>query len=69
MTRIAYAIVRQKFLASGHLPAAAPIAATLAENSLKLIALRGLLEKQLQRQADPLAAEAVQIMQLMDELL
>ncbi len=55
--------------AIGYLPAAAPIAATLAENSLKLIALRGLLEKQLQRQPDPLAAEAVQIMQLMDELL
>jgi phycocyanobilin lyase subunit alpha len=55
--------------AIGYLPAAAPIAATLAENSLKLIALRGLLEKQLQQQPDPLAAEAIQVMQLMDELL
>lgn len=55
--------------AIGYLPAAAPIAATLAENSLKLIALRGLLEQQLQQQPDPLSVGAVQVMQLMDDLL
>lgn len=55
--------------AIGYLPAAAPIAATLAENSLKLIALRGLLEAQLKLKPDPLAAEAIQVMQLMDDLL
>lgn len=56
--------------AIGYFPAAAPIAATLAENSLKLIALRGILETQLkQSQGEQLSAEAVQVMQLMDELL
>jgi phycocyanobilin lyase subunit alpha len=56
--------------AIGYFPAAAPIAATLAENSLKLIALRGILETQLkQSQDEQLSAEAVQVMQLMDELL
>ena len=55
--------------AIGYLPAAAPIAATLAENSLKLIALRGILETQLKQGGEQLSAEAVQVMQLMDELL
>jgi phycocyanobilin lyase subunit alpha len=56
--------------AIGYLEAAKPIAATLAENSLKLISLKGLLEKQLQLQPLPqLSAGAIQVMALMDELL
>lgn len=56
--------------AIGYLPAAEPIAQTLAENSLKLIALKGLLEKQLLHTALPNLSEgAVQVMALMDELL
>lgn len=56
--------------AIGYLPAAEAIAETLAENSLKLISLKGLLERQLQ-QFDPpqLSAESIQVMALMDELL
>ncbi|HEY9827888.1 MAG TPA: HEAT repeat domain-containing protein [Stenomitos sp.] len=56
--------------AIGYLPAAEPIAKTLAENSLKLIALKGLLEHHLHK-ADPLAetAQTQHILQLMDELL
>jgi phycocyanobilin lyase alpha subunit len=56
--------------AIGYLPAAEPIAATLAENSLKLIALKGVLETQLTQNPDnPLSPEAVRVMQLMDDLL
>lgn len=56
--------------AIGYLPAAEAIAQTQAENSLKLIALKGLLEKQLQQINPPaLSAEAIQVMTLMDELL
>lgn len=56
--------------AIGYLPAAEPIAQTLAENSLKLIALKGLLEKQLQHTAPlELSEGAVKVMTLMDELL
>ncbi len=58
--------------AIGYLPAAGAIAATLAENSLKLIALQGLLESHL-RQADfpqaELTDDARQVLGLMDELL
>ncbi len=56
--------------AIGYLPAAEAIAQTLAENSLKLIALKGLLEKQLQ-QSTPLALSpgAINVMALMDGLL
>ncbi|MCM1982342.1 HEAT repeat domain-containing protein [Lyngbya confervoides] len=54
--------------AIGYLPAAAAIAETLAENSLKLIALKGLLEAELQRHPG-LSPAAVQVMQLMDGLL
>jgi phycocyanobilin lyase alpha subunit len=52
------------------LPAAEAIFETLAENSLKLISLKGLLEKQLDR-ANPavIAAEAIRVMDLMDALL
>lgn len=56
--------------AIGYLPAAEAIAATLAENSLKLIALKGLLEKQLQLTSPPeLSDGAIQVMALMDDLL
>jgi phycocyanobilin lyase subunit alpha len=56
--------------AIGYLPAAGAIAATLAENSLKLIALKGLLEKQVDL-AHPtkLSDGAIQVMDLMDKLL
>ncbi len=56
--------------AIGYLAAAEPIAETLAENSLKLIALKGLLETQLKQSPDlELPEGAVRVMQLMDELL
>jgi phycocyanobilin lyase alpha subunit len=56
--------------AIGYLPAAPAIAQTLAENSLKLIALKGVLETHLHQTSPPhLTAEAIQVMQLMDELL
>ncbi|MEM0979967.1 MAG: HEAT repeat domain-containing protein [Cyanobacteria bacterium P01_H01_bin.58] len=56
--------------AIGYLPAADAIAATLAENSLKLIALKGLLEKELAHTAAPdLSAGAKHVMSLMDGLL
>lgn len=56
--------------AIGYLPAADAIAQTLAENSLKLISLKGLLEKQLQHTTPPhLSAGAIKVMTLMDELL
>lgn len=56
--------------AIGYYPAAVPIAQTLAENSLKLIALKGILEAQLKpTKLDPLSEEAVQVMNLMDALL
>jgi phycocyanobilin lyase subunit alpha len=56
--------------AIGYLPAADAIAQTLAENSLKLIALKGLLEKELQYTTPPnLSENAVKVMVLMDGLL
>ncbi len=56
--------------AIGYLPAALPIAKTHAENSLKLIALKGLLENQIILSPfDRLSDGAIQVMQLMDELL
>jgi phycocyanobilin lyase subunit alpha len=56
--------------AIGYLPAAEAIARTQAENSLKLIALKGLLEEQLHRTTPPtLSTDAVRVMTLMDELL
>jgi phycocyanobilin lyase subunit alpha len=56
--------------AIGYLPAAVPISQAHAENSLKLIALKGLLETQIMRSPlDRLSDGAVQVMQLMDELL
>lgn len=56
--------------AVGYLPGAEAIAETLAENSLKLIALKGLLETHLRQSTDPgLSPEAIQVMDLMDALL
>jgi len=56
--------------AIGYLPAAEAIAETLAENSLKLISLKGLLEKQLRQSPPPaLSKGAVAVMALMDDLL
>jgi phycocyanobilin lyase alpha subunit len=59
--------------AIGYLPAAEAIANTLAENSLKLIALKGLLENHLlQPDSDrppSLSPETIQVMKLMDSLL
>jgi phycocyanobilin lyase subunit alpha len=56
--------------AIGYLPAAIPISQTHAENSLKLISLKGILENQIMLSPlDRLSAGAVQVMQLMDELL
>jgi phycocyanobilin lyase alpha subunit len=54
--------------AIGYLAAADAIAQTLAENSLKLISLRGLLERQMQAQPE-LSEGAVKVMTLMDGLL
>ena len=56
--------------AIGYLPAAEAISQTLAENSLKLISLKGLLEKQILQTVPPdLSEGAIQVMTLMDELL
>ena len=59
--------------AIGYLPAAEAISETLAENSLKLIALKGLLEYRLEDPspdtAPSLSEEAVRVMNLMDGLL
>lgn len=56
--------------AIGYLPAAEPITQTLAENSLKLFSLKGLLERQIQLSPfEQLSDGAVQIMNLMDSLL
>lgn len=54
--------------AIGYLEAAEAIANTLAENSLKIIALRGLLEAQLKKQSQ-LSPESIRVMTLMDQLL
>ncbi len=56
--------------AIGYTPAAEAIANTLAENSLKLIALKGLLEQEVQQTPLPdLSARSLEIMTLMDGLL
>lgn len=56
--------------AIGYLPAAEAIAETLAENSLKLISLKGLLEHQVnQTPSTEVSAEAIRVMNLMDSLL
>jgi len=53
----------------GYLPAADAIASTLAENSIKLIALKGLLEKQINASGALLSPETSKVMSLMDSLL
>jgi phycocyanobilin lyase subunit alpha len=56
--------------AIGYLKAAEPVAQTLAENSLKLISLKGILEHQLIKTMPlTLSPEAIQVLQLMDSLL
>ncbi|QDL07442.1 HEAT repeat domain-containing protein [Brasilonema octagenarum UFV-E1] len=56
--------------AIGYLPAAEAIAQTLAENSIKLIALKGLLEHQIYMSpSNELSEGAVRVMTLMDGLL
>ena len=56
--------------AIGYLPAAEAIAQTLAENSLKLMSLKGLLEHQVNKSTSTaLSTDAIHIMDLMDSLL
>ncbi len=56
--------------AIGYLKAAQPVAQTLAENSLKLISLKGILERQIEGiKPLTLSEEAIQVMVLMDGLL
>ncbi len=56
--------------AIGYLPAAEAIAQTLAENSLKIIALKGLLEHHLQSHPGAQPSDtAIHLMTLMDSLL
>ncbi|MEM9538118.1 MAG: HEAT repeat domain-containing protein [Cyanobacteria bacterium P01_E01_bin.42] len=57
---------------AGYLPAAEAIAETLAENSLKLIALKGVLEHHLQEfsvVSPQLSEDNIRVMKLMDSLL
>lgn len=53
----------------GYLPAAKAISETLAENSIKLIALKGLLEKEISQSGELVSASSQQVMTLMDGLL
>jgi phycocyanobilin lyase alpha subunit len=56
--------------AIGYLPAASAIAKAATENSFKLIALKGLLEHQVNLSGSPsLCDEAIRLMNLMDALL
>lgn len=56
--------------AIGYLPAAEAIAKTLAENSLKLISLKGLLEHEVKQSGSiSLSSEATRVIGLMDSLL
>lgn len=56
--------------AIGYYPAVHSVAQTLAENSLKLIALKGILERTIVDHADPpLSPETLTTLQLMDDLL
>jgi phycocyanobilin lyase alpha subunit len=56
--------------AVGYLKAGQAIADTLAENSMKLIALKGLLETDLKSSKDSaISPESINIMNLMDSLL
>ncbi len=53
----------------GYLPAATAIAETLAENSIKLIALKGLLEKEISVANQLVSTKTCSVMELMDSLL
>ncbi len=53
----------------GYLPAAGAIARTPAENSIKLISLKGLLEQQIKTSGTHLSDSACEVMVLMDALL
>lgn len=58
--------------AMGYVPAGEAIAETLAENSMKLIALKGLLESEIKQnssQSLELTPESIKVMGLMDSLL
>ncbi len=55
--------------AVGYLKASQAIADTLAENSMKLIALKGLLETNLDNQDPEISTQSINIMNLMDSLL
>lgn len=55
--------------AIGYYPAAAAIAETLAENSLKLLALQGILEHDVKQSGSALSPSSQQVMMLMDKLL
>jgi len=55
--------------AIGYLPAADAIAVSPVENSFKLLSCKGLLDYHLRETGDPLSADAVKLMTLMDQLL
>ncbi len=58
--------------AIGYISAGSAIAETLAENSMKLIALKGLLEEEINQngnQSWELTQESIKVMELMDSLL
>jgi phycocyanobilin lyase alpha subunit len=55
--------------AIGYMAAADAIAQAQAENSFKLMALKGLLEHQLTDKSDSVSDQAVRVMNLMDSLL
>ncbi len=55
--------------AVGYIKAGKAIANTLAENSMKLIALKGLLETDLQNNSSEISQDSIKIMNLMDSLL
>jgi phycocyanobilin lyase subunit alpha len=55
--------------AVGYIKAGQAIADTLAENSMKLIALKGLLETDLKSKDSAISPESIHIMNLMDSLL
>lgn len=55
--------------AVGYLAAGQAIADTLAENSMKLIALKGLLETNLAQENSEVSQDSINIMKLMDSLL
>ena len=55
--------------AVGYIKAGNAIAETLAENSMKLIALKGLLETDLSDTNQEISPQSINIMNLMDSLL